>query len=686
VLRPEAVAEVRSHLQHTAPTAQARTADELGVLLQQMGDLSPSELAAICVVDPSAWITRLAGEGRILLHTIPTAHGPEDRWIAAEYKEEYNEVFPPTLPTVPTFSTVLSPPAHLADLPIYQFTEAAQHILERYLRHAGPVTIGAIRRRYDFPADWLQAELDRLVADRKLASGQLTPQPSGLRITHYESGQAPAPEPEYVDRSALEHIHRRTLSILRQEVQPVSFAVYADFLARWQHVHPAERWDGSGALTQALQQLRAVALPGVVWERDVLPLRLAHFDPRELAALCQSGELVWIGSGEAAARRARIRLLFRGEGSAFLSPAPADLSGLSEEAQAVYRFLQAEGAVFFADIAAALELNAELAEAALAELVLAGVATCDSLDAMRSLIRRGAPVDASGHRPLSPLEADLAERLGPRGRPSGVRGRPRQSELAAARRRVRERLETAPAAALSGRWTLVHRFGILGKALPAEERIARQARQLLARHGVVTRRGLDAADNDWEWEPIYRHLQRLEMRGEVRRGYFVQGLPGVQFALPEVVERLRAVRGQGEDQAVMVLNACDPANLYGSAQDGGPETADGGRRPSLPRGADSGALTFARVPSTWVVQQRGMPVLLAEDTGGRLTTVQGAGEAMLESALRALVAHLASFQWRVTVNTWDDQPVLESAGQPLLESTGFYRDYPGMTWERPMQT
>jgi ATP-dependent Lhr-like helicase len=380
---------------------------------------------------------------------------------------------------------------------------------------------------------------------------------------------------------------------------------------------------------------------------------------------------VWIGSGEAAARRARIRFLFRGEGSAFLGSAPDDPLDLGQEAQRVYRFLQTEGAVFFADIAAALELSAEATEAALAELVLAGVATCDSLDAMRSLIRRGAPAELPDRRPISPLEADLAERLGPRARPSGARSRPSQSELRAARRRVRERLDSAPAAALSGRWTLVHRFGILGKALPAEERIARQARQLLARHGVVTRRSLEAEDGDWEWEPIYRHLQRMEMRGEVRRGYFVQGLPGVQFALPEVVERLRAVRGLGEDQAVVMLNACDPANLYGSAQDGGPQTTDGS------------ALTFARLPSTWLVQHRGVPVLVAEDTGGRLTTVHGAGEAVLQSALQALIAHVGSFQRRVTVNMWDGQAILESAGQPLLESAGFYRDYPGMTWERP---
>jgi ATP-dependent Lhr-like helicase len=168
-------------------------------------------------------------------------------------------------------------------------------------------------------------------------------------------------------------------------------------------------------------------------------------------------------------------------------------------------------------------------------------------------------------------------------------------------------------------------------------------------------------------------LQRLEMRGEVRRGYFVHGLPGVQFALPEVVERLRGLRSD-DDQALVVLNACDPANLYGPAQEGGPLDAAGER------------LAFARIPSTWLVQQRGLPVVLAEDTAGRITTAaaQGAGDAVVQAALHALVRHLAAFERRLAVHTWNGAPVLESSGQTLLEAAGFYREYPGMACERPV--
>jgi ATP-dependent Lhr-like helicase len=213
---------------------------------------------------------------------------------------------------------------------------------------------------------------------------------------------------------------------------------------------------------------------------------------------------------------------------------------------------------------------------------------------------------------------------------------------------------------------------VLGKAAPPTDRAAQQARQLLARYGVVTHASLADEVGSWAWDLIYQQLQRLELRGEVRRGYFVQGLPGLQFALPEAVERLRAGRSepQPEDEAPVVLNACDPANLYGPTLEGGPQATSGE------------ALTFARLPSTWLVQQRGLPMLVARDTGSQLITLQGTDEGLIRSALAALLDHLASFEFRLTVESWNGQPVLDSPGRPLLEATGFYRDYPGMTWQR----
>jgi hypothetical protein len=144
----------------------------------------------------------------------------------------------------------------------------------------------------------------------------------------------------------------------------------------------------------------------------------------------------------------------------------------------------------------------------------------------------------------------------------------------------------------------------------------------------------------------------------------------VQFALPDVVEQLRALRDDLPDVVPpVVMNACDPANLYGPTREDGPLTAQGE------------PLAFARVPTTYAIQHRGLPVLVAGGRGADLTTIQGVDEGTLQRALAALLDHLGRFRRRVRVETWNGAPVLGSEGQVLLEAAGFYRSYPAMEWE-----
>jgi ATP-dependent Lhr-like helicase len=385
----------------------------------------------------------------------------------------------------------------------------------------------------------------------------------------------------------------------------------------------------------------------------------------------------------------RIRFLFRGEGNAFLELPPEnlgqDLAELSEDAQAVMGFLKQEGAAFVADVAAANEWGEERAVAALWELAAMGLATNDSLPSLRDMLQFGPSAGGTTRKPLSSLETELAERLAqqraahqPAGfsrRPTfgGAGQRPSRDELTAARRRVAERLAqgTEPAKPLrhEGRWTLVHRFAVLGKPLSPAEVAARQARQLLLRHGVVTHASLEDESGTWDWGFIYPELQRLEMRGEVRRGYFVRGLPGVQFALPEVVEQLRSGAAAAKaDAPVVVLNACDPANLYGQAGEW--------------RIAGGEPLSFAHIPSTFIALGGGRPLLLIGDSGSSLTVVEGTDSGQIRQALASWLAHAATFESHLSVTTWNGQSVLGSPGQALLETVGFYRDYQAMTWER----
>ncbi len=557
LLRPEAIRDVEAHLQHLSDSTRARTREELATLFLALGDLSIDEAVARSVgqagelrgvepgtpaepaTGPDRWVRDLAAQGRLLALDFPSGR----RYALAELESTYQSAF-----DLPGRSSRASEDRD----------DARRAVLRRALSTHGPLTHDFLLARYPWEAAWLDQALSSLVASGEVVTGRISPS---------DTGQSSVPE--FCDRRNLERIHRATLSLLRREVEPVSLYAYADFLARWQHLHPAHRPSGAGALVRLLQQMRGVPAPGPVWERDLLPLRLDAFDAEELDLLCERGELVWVGSGGRDPQRARVRFFFRGEGNLFL-PLEPDRSGLSHPAEAVYQVLKSEGACFFSDLEEGTGLPATELSPALVELVMAGLVTNDSLQALRQVLASGGEVDGAGRRPLSSLEAELTtwrEASGGTGQAMPGR-RPGRRSLSAARRTVSERMDRASRPRWPGRWSLVHRLGVWGREVPFEERLSRQARQLLQCYGVVTRQSLEGdSEGGWDWNTLYPQFQLMEMRGEVRRGYFVRGLPGVQFALPEAVERLREWTQQDAPggEKLVLLNACDPANLFGPA-------------------------------------------------------------------------------------------------------------------------
>ena len=228
----------------------------------------------------------------------------------------------------------------------------------------------------------------------------------------------------------------------------------------------------------------------------------------------------------------------------------------------------------------------------------------------------------------------------------------------------------------------MHRIGVWGKDVPFEERIARQARQLLQCYGIVTRQTLERdSEGGWNWRALYAQFQLMEMRGEVRRGYFVQGLPGIQFALPEAVERLREwtrppapeSEGTGEEELV-VLNATDPANVFGPARDA--HAAQEGE----PEGEVEPA-RFTRIPSNYVVLLRGRPVLLLETGAERVTVLPDLPAATQRRALGLAVEHAGHSLRRLTLSQWNREAILESPAAPVLEGLGFRREALVYIWE-----
>ncbi|HEV8639370.1 MAG TPA: hypothetical protein VG370_34615, partial [Chloroflexota bacterium] len=682
LLKPEAVAEVADRVSHTGPDARVRSAEELAELLYALGDLSTVEIAQRSLdqgfaLDPTSartcydWIARLAGQGRIVEREI----GAQRRWVHAEHLAEYDQLAANPLP-----------------------------LLRRWLQHAGPTAERDLAGRYGLDEARV-AELLPLLGPEVVAGAF---EPGGER--------------RWIDRRNLEQMHRRTLALLRREVRPVPLPAYAAFLRDWQNVSsplPLGEGRGGGSLAEnqredsswgvgrrsdglaaseahgyddvrrradaradesqdpaantsrpealslnlALQQLRGLAVPGQAWERDVLPIRVPGFDPDRLAELCQSGELMWAAEGGRDPRRARVRFFFRGEGQLFLDrEPPADaLAELSGPARAAHELLRAEGAALLPDILDATGLARAAAQAALVELALAGLVTNDTLGALHALLGHEPPPPLRPARLQSSLEAQLAALLPPdRPRPL-TRHRMREARRhARATVRLATRSSVRSAHGWAGRWSLVHRPGLLGRALPDEELWSRRARQLLARWGLVSRACLERETAVFSWEALYPVFARLEMRGEVRRGYFVDGLPGPQFALPETVDRLRAVNAARHEAEPTVLSAVDPAQLFGTEEWGG-------------------RLRFARVASTAVAAHAGEPIAAMEDAGANVLAAPD--HPALVPALRSLGRWWAArAEGRLKVERWHGAPVLDSPGTPFLEAAGFVRDYGGMLW------
>jgi len=717
LLKPEAITDVVARLQHTAEGYRARTAEELALILQELGDLGASEVQQR-VVDPgqaSAWLTQLKEQGRIAEVGIdlPAPAGAVLRWMPVDHVNELKGV------------KLLGGPGG------YQ-------VLARLLRTNGPLTRDAMRARYPFDRAWLDETLLRLVTAREVVKGRFTVPGSripGSRIpgnreglplqevtaSEVVNGRFTVPgsripgnreglplqevtasevvngrftvaddgdDDEYVDRHNLEQIHHRTLSLLRKAIQPVSLNAYVDFMAHWQHVHPAERLQGRDGLRQVVKQLRGLSLPSQVWERDILPSRLVDYNPADLDALCQGGEVVWVGSGKDP-RRGKLRFILRGEGRLFLDEPVAKSvegdNGLSAQAQGVLDFLKTEGASFHADIQAGTGYKSEALNEALADLVMAGLITNDTVDALHAVLAMRHPVqpddrapDAEHARPpISSLQAELAERLGKTAATTvigGHRQRPSRTEMREAQKRVTERLRagadavegTKPSAKWTGRWSLVHRTAVLGPVLSDVDRASRVARVLLERYGIVTKECLGGEEGTVDWATLYQVLQLMEMRGEVRRGYFVNGLPGVQFALPEAVEKLRSVSAD-VDEAIVILNAADPVNLYNSEIPDGPVAENG--QP----------MAVARLPSSHIVLWRGKPVLVAEDSGERIMTLQNSDPAVILRAIKAYIAR-AGVPRRIMISQWNGKPVLGSAVQAWLQPLGFSRTPSGLEY------
>ena len=404
---------------------------------------------------------------------------------------------------------------------------------------------------------------------------------------------------EWCDPDVLRRLRRASLAALRKEVEPVEQEALARFLPGWHGV------DRRASLREALVPLQAVALPVALWESEVLPRRVPGYRSEHLDALTASGEVVWVGAGPD-----RVALYFREDASA-LGRVPAAPRPEGEEHERIRAALA--GALFFDELLAETGLDEGVALPALWDLVWAGEVTNDAWTPLRATRRFG---------------------------------RPRQER----RPRRFSRRRTHAATATAGRWSRTDR---LFAGSPDRRAVAEL---LLERHGIVTRDSVRAEGIPGGYGAVYAELRALETLGLCRRGYFVEGLGGAQFALGGAIERIRELRERGEEAEPLVLAATDPAQPYGAA---------------LPWPRRAGARA-ARVAGAHVVLLGGEAVLYVERGGRSLVPLRDPEEAWLRPALAALVDYVRSGRIkRLGVERFDGEPVVDSEAMALLVEVGF---------------
>jgi ATP-dependent Lhr-like helicase len=324
---------------------------------------------------------------------------------------------------------------------------------------------------------------------------------------------------EWCDRRLLARVHRYTLDRLRAEIQPVHAQDFMRFLFRWQRVEPAVRAEGMDGLAAVLDQLAGFEAAAAAWEADILPARMARYDPTLIDMLSLAGRLVWGRVSRSAAASAPIRatpMVLAPRESFHLWHASNTVDALGVAATKVHALLAERGALFFHEIVSASGLPSAHVEDALGELVGAGLASADSFAGLRALL-------VPEHRRV------------------------------AAQRSV-----AVPGVANAGRWSLLRVPAAAGNDV-----VEHRARSLLRRYGVVFRRLLAREACAPSWRDLVLVYRRMEARGELRGGRFVAGMSGEQFALPEAVGLLRSVRKEAHTGALHSVSACDPLNLVG---------------------------------------------------------------------------------------------------------------------------
>lgn len=492
----------------------------------------------------------------------------------------------------------VQPPPGVPHVFLEPVDEPLGDVVGRYARTHGPFLASEAASALGLPVGVVETALARMEQQGRVVQGAFRPDGHGR---------------EWVDDGVLRRLKRRSLAALRSEIEPVETTALAEFEFRWQGVSPQPP-RGRNALADAIHQLTGAPIPASTLERDVLAARVE--DPGTgIDELMLAGDLVWVGHGALGARDGRVALFPRDSLEVLWRGPDPDFEP-SEPSQAILAVLADQGASFFRDIYEATG-GGDVDECleSLWDLVWAGLATNDTFGPVRAYTRRRRSA-SGGRRPLSSRFPEHAQ----------------------------------------GRWSLT--AGLARNPAGETERTAAWARLLLERHGVVTRRTALVEGVPGGFTTLYPVYRHLEETGQIRRGYFVEGLGGSQFALPGAVDRLRS----RQEAALAVLAATDPANPYGGV---------------LPWPEVDG-VRLARDAGAYVLLHGGTLVAYLDKSRKGLTLLDTSPD-MYGEISRSL-AQVGSRHRKFTLSTVNGEPANTSALAGQLGEWGFATAPRGLTY------
>jgi ATP-dependent Lhr-like helicase len=602
----DALAETELALQCLGEGRGARGADGLHDLLLRLGDLTLDEAAARVEPGPRGDAPAVAREWLDELLR-------ERRAISVRVAGE--DRFAAAEDAGRLRDALGVPPPRGLPAPFLEpEPRALVELASRYARTHGPFTVAELAERYGLGAAALLGALGALRDEGRVLEGEFRP-----------GGAAR----EWCGAEVLAALRRRSLAALRKQVEPVPPEALARLLVDWQGLAPAVvgRLDGPDALLDVIEQIQGAAFPASILERDLLPARLPGYRPEDLDTLTAAGEVVWVGRGPLGDRDGRISLFLTDALPLLLRPGgEGRRGGLHDRLR---EHLARHGASFFGEllVAGGGGLARPMLDA-LWDLAWAGEVTNDTPEALRAFL--------ASRRPRS-------ER------------RPRMGAF-------RSRRQIPPSAV--GRWSLTP---VPAEAPSSTEKLKALAEQLLARHGVLTRDAVAFEELPGGFSAVYPILRALEEAGRVRRGYFVSGLGGLQFAQTGALERLRdSSAATREGPRGVVLAATDPANPYGVAL-------------PWPRGA---AARLQRAAGAHIVLVGGALAAFLSGNGREVVALLPEAEPDRSRVAAAAARALAAWA-RSTGRTalgWASSPGGPLAEGPLagpLAESGFLRSGPG---------